>query len=156
MPPGRVALKLEPDAKRHRAPVTIVAVRQQWVPIDTVSLRLVEQILSFERDAELVVDFIRNVCGHPGKRVGKLVIAITQNPDRGHETVGMVRSGANRPWPLLVHQARRVHRWRDAFERPLLAIHPALRPVAGVLHPEPEATLPEVLQADFEAMHLCI
>src|SRR5690348_17899862 len=80
MPPGRMALKLEPDAKRYRAPVTIVAVRQQRIPIDTVGLRLVEQILSFERDAELVVDFIRNVCGHPGKRVGKLVIAITQNP----------------------------------------------------------------------------
>src|SRR5690348_9203811 len=69
---SRRALELEPDPKCHRASITEVAVGQQWVSIDAVRLCLVEQVLSFEGDTELVVDIVRNVCGHPGKRVGKL------------------------------------------------------------------------------------
>ena len=92
--------------------------------------------------------------GHPGDRVRLLVEARAQHVDRRDEAVGVIGGGAQRPGAALVHRRHRVDRRRDAFQRPLLAIHEALGPVARVLRAEAETVLPEVLHAGFEAMNL--
>jgi hypothetical protein len=83
----------------------------------------------------------------PGDRIGLFVVAVAQNVDGRGEAGGAVAREAERDRTVVVEDPQRVDRRRDAFQRTLLVADEALSPVAGVLRPNAQAVVEEVLQS---------